>query len=159
MYLFIFPLVRTLLKAPAEAGNSQSFVEVSGATQMLKLTSLFSLTSYWFYPTVHPLKLPARASIREIWMDFNQAVGCNLGGLSFSVHTCSHLQPEKEGPSPGAGCWVSAIGKHPVTAIRLQGLSFHCGIKMWSCPKGRKTGSVVQGTWSWRRQWSLQFKL
>lgn len=102
-----FPLIRTLLKAPAEAGISQSFVYMSGAAQRLKFTSLFSLTSCWFYPSVHPLKLPACTGVRESWADFNQAAGCNLEGLSFSIRTCSHLQPEKEGPSPCAGCWVS----------------------------------------------------
>lgn len=130
-----FPLIRTLLKAPAEAGISQSSVYMSGAAQRLKFTSLFSLTSCWFYPGVHPLKLPVCSSIRESWTDFNQATGCNLG-----VHTYSHLQPEKGGPSPQCRLLGIAVGKHPVTAIRLRGLGFRCSIKTWYCPRVRAGG-------------------
>lgn len=113
-----FPLLRTLLKAPAEAGISQNFVQVSGATQRLKPTSLFSLASYWFYTRCPPTKAASLPQYNGVLDGLQQAIGCNLGSLSFCVHMCSHLQPEKGGPSPSAGCWVSVVGKHPVTAIR-----------------------------------------
>lgn len=84
-----FPFIRALLKAPAERGISQSFVYLYGAAQKLKFTPLLSLTSYWFYLSVHTLKLPACTSKRESWTGFNQATGCNLGGSS--VHVCISL--------------------------------------------------------------------
>lgn len=102
-----FPFIRALLKAPAETGVSQSFVCLFGAAQRLKSTALLSLTSCWFYPSVHTLKLPACTSVRESWTGFIQANGCNLGGSS--VQVCISL------------CRLlgSAGGEHPLTAIRL----------------------------------------
>jgi len=49
-----FPFLRTLLKTPVEAGISQSIVYMSSAVQNLKFTSLFSVTSYWFYASGPP---------------------------------------------------------------------------------------------------------
>lgn len=120
-----FPFIRALLKAPAETGISQSFVCLHGAAQRLKSTSLLLLTSCWFYPSVHTLKLPACTSVRERWTAFNQATGCNLGGSS--VHMCISL------------CRLlgSAVAEHPLTAIRLQGLGFCCRNKICCCPRNR----------------------
>lgn len=102
-----FPFIRALLKAPVETGISQSSVCLYGAAQRLKFTPLLSLTSHWFHPSVHTLKLPACTSKRERCTGFNQATGCSLRGSS--VHECISL------------CRLlgSTAGEHPLSAIRL----------------------------------------